>query len=122
MADVPNDADISSIKPSQMVLAGESDASVVPAVLKQLAAINYDGSISVLTNSGMLGGRSKNSVVGGIAKQLNNLLIVAGLIEGEIEEEATAAPEGEEGDATPEVAGEAKDKKDEEKKPEPAKA
>jgi sugar phosphate isomerase/epimerase len=116
LADVPNDADVASIKPSQMVLAGESDTSIVPAVLKQLATISYEGPVSVLTNSGMLGGRSKNSVVGGIAKQLGNLLIVAGLIEGEIEEEASATPEGEEGEATPD--GDAKT----EKKPEPAKA
>lgn len=93
LADVPADADPTAIKQSQMVLAGDSDTSIVPAVLKHLKSINYDGAVSVLTNSAMLGGRSKNSVVGGIAKQLTNLLIVAGLIEGELIEETVAQPE-----------------------------
>ena len=114
LADVPADADPTSIKPSQMVLAGESETSIVPAVLKHLKSINYDGAVSVLTNSAMLGGRSKNAVVGGIAKQLTNLLIVAGLIEGEIIEDAApqaeATESGEEAEApaekpTPEPAG-----------------
>lgn len=117
LADVPADADPSSVKPSQMVLAGESETSIVPAILKHLASINFDGAVSALTNSAMLGGRSKNSVVGGIAKQLTNLAIVAGLIEGEIVEEPSAAPEeAAEGDDKAAAA----EGKDEDKKPEPA--
>lgn len=95
LADVPDDADLSTIRTSQMILAGQSEGSIVATVLKQLASINYDGAVSVLTNSSMLGGRSKNSVVGNIAKQLNNLLIGAGLIEGELEEEPAEKTEAE---------------------------
>lgn len=97
LADVPDDADMATIKPSQMVLAGESESSIAIAVLKHLGSINYDGAISVLTSSSMLGGRSKNSVVGNIARQLTKLQVAAGLIEGEVEEEASeeVAAEGE---------------------------
>ena len=91
LADVPADEDITTIKQNQLALAGEVEGSIVPEVLKHLATISYKGTICVLTASSMLGGRSKNAVVGGIARQLNRLLIEAGLIEGEleVEEEAT---------------------------------
>ena len=112
LADVPAETDPTTIKQNQLALAGEVEGSIVPDVLKQLAAISYDGPVCVLTASSMLGGRSKNAVVGGIAKQLNRLLIEAGLIEGELEVEEEPATEGEadtEGDSdATQAAGEAK--------------
>ena len=102
LADVPAEVDTTTIKQNQLALAGEVEGSIVPEVLKHLSTISYEGPICVLTASSMLGGRSKNAVVGGIAKQLNRLLIEAGLIEGELEVEEEAT-EGE-GDADAESA------------------
>ena len=112
LADVPAEVDTTTIKQNQLALAGEVEGSIVPEVLKHLSTISYEGPICVLTASSMLGGRSKNAVVGGIAKQLNRLLIEAGLIEGELEVEEEPATEGEadtEGDSdATQAAGEAK--------------
>ena len=120
LADVPADADIASIKQNQLALAGEVEGSIVPDVLKHLAAVSYEGPVCILTSSSMLGGRSKNAVVGGIAKQLNRLLIEAGLIEGELEVEAEVEAEAEAETAEGEAAtkgeaakGEAADAKEE---------
>ncbi len=119
LADVPDDADPGSIRAAQAQMAGTAEGTIVPDVLAHLKSIGYEGAVCILTNSGMLG-RSKNAVVGGIAKQLNNLLIIAGLIEGEIIDESEET--GEEGEAEGAEKQEGKDEKKDEKKEEKAAA